>query len=91
MSTHKEKGNAAFRLERWSEAIQHYTAGIELDPTSPLTANLYSNRSACYTRKAEFDLGKSILYSICRALSSYLTSRQDEGQIERVNHISTTY
>lgn len=49
MSTHKEKGNAAFRLERWSEAIQHYTAGIELDPTSPLTANLYSNRSACYT------------------------------------------
>lgn len=56
MSTHKEKGNAAFRLERWSEAIQHYTAGIELDPTSPLTANLYSNRSACCSRKASLIL-----------------------------------
>lgn len=61
MSTHKEKGNAAFRLEKWSEAIQHYTAGIESDLNSPSTANLYFNRSACYTRQAEFDRGKLIM------------------------------
>ncbi len=45
------KGNAAFQAGRWDEAIQHFTAGIEADPTNHV---LYSNRSAAEASKEDY-------------------------------------
>eukprot|EP00730_Choanoeca_flexa_P006984 TRINITY_DN12259_c0_g3_i3.p2 TRINITY_DN12259_c0_g3~~TRINITY_DN12259_c0_g3_i3.p2 ORF type:complete len:574 (+),score=186.45 TRINITY_DN12259_c0_g3_i3:1876-3597(+) len=41
----KAKGNAAFKAQNFKEAIEHFTAGIEVDPKNHV---LYSNRSACH-------------------------------------------
>eukprot|EP00898_Chlorokybus_atmophyticus_P002169 jgi/Chlat1/2953/Chrsp2S04687 len=40
---HKAKGNAAFSAGKYDEAVEHFTKGIEVDPTNHV---LYSNRSA---------------------------------------------
>jgi tetratricopeptide (TPR) repeat protein len=45
------KGNAAFSAGRFDEAIQHFTAGIEADPTNHV---LYSNRSAAAASKEDY-------------------------------------
>ena len=45
------KGNAAFQAGRWDEAIEHFTAGIEVDPTNHV---LYSNRSAAEASKEDY-------------------------------------
>ena len=41
------KGNAAFSAGNYEEAIQHFTAAIEKDPSNHV---LYSNRSASHVR-----------------------------------------
>eukprot|EP00892_Ulva_mutabilis_P000963 jgi/Ulvmu1/10868/UM007_0042.1 len=41
---HKAKGNKEFTSGNFQEAITHYSAGIEVDPTNHV---LFSNRSAC--------------------------------------------
>jgi len=45
VSTHKEAGNDAFRQGNYSDAIDHFTAGINENPENHV---LYSNRSACH-------------------------------------------
>ena len=42
------KGNAAFSAGNFEEAVQHFTAAIELDPANHV---LYSNRSAAEVRE----------------------------------------
>ncbi|GMM29576.1 Hsp90 cochaperone [Martiniozyma asiatica (nom. inval.)] len=42
---YKQKGNDAFRLKNFPEAIEHFTKAIELDGSNHV---LFSNRSACY-------------------------------------------
>eukprot|EP01023_Acetabularia_acetabulum_P000337 TRINITY_DN10134_c0_g1_i1.p1 TRINITY_DN10134_c0_g1~~TRINITY_DN10134_c0_g1_i1.p1 ORF type:complete len:617 (+),score=132.73 TRINITY_DN10134_c0_g1_i1:86-1852(+) len=49
---HKAKGNAAFQQGSFQEAITHFSAGVEVDPSNHV---LYSNRSACYASLKQFD------------------------------------
>ncbi|PRW58562.1 Heat shock STI [Chlorella sorokiniana] len=55
----KEKGNAAFKAQRYPEAVQHYSEALKRGPASvnPEAYKLFSNRAACYTKLGALNEG----------------------------------
>lgn len=51
----KNKGNAAFSAGNYKEAIEAFSAAIELDPNNHV---LYSNRSGAYAAQNDFETAK---------------------------------
>jgi len=50
----KTKHNYNFSLGQFADAVKFYTEAILRNPDEP---KYYSNRAACYTKLAAFDLG----------------------------------
>ncbi|CAE7938781.1 dnajc7, partial [Symbiodinium sp. KB8] len=55
LSDAKQKGNAAFKEEKWAEAIAAYSEALELDPANKaFNAKLLANRGAAYMKLRKY-------------------------------------
>lgn len=74
----KEIGNEYFKKGEYSTAIKHYTAAIDRNPDDP---KLYSNRAACYTKLAAFDLGLKDCETCCKLDDKFIKGWIRKGKI----------
>lgn len=77
----KEKGNEFFKKGDYSAAVKHYTEAIQRNPED---AKLYSNRAACYTKLAAFDLGLKDCDTCVRLDETFIKGWIRKGKILQV-------
>ncbi|KAG6451944.1 hypothetical protein O3G_MSEX007375 [Manduca sexta] len=74
----KELGNDFFKKGDYSTAVKHYTTAIRRNPDDP---KLYSNRAACYTKLAAFDLGLKDCEQCCKLDPKFIKGWIRKGKI----------
>lgn len=74
----KELGNEYFKKGDYSTAVKHYTEAIKRNPDDP---KLYSNRAACYTKLAAFDLGLKDCDQCCKLDPKFIKGWIRKGKI----------
>ncbi|XP_026314704.1 stress-induced-phosphoprotein 1-like [Hyposmocoma kahamanoa] len=74
----KELGNEYFKKGDYSAAVKHYTEAIKRNPDDP---KLYSNRAACYTKLAAFDLGLRDCEQCCKLDPKFIKGWIRKGKI----------
>lgn len=74
----KELGNEYFKKGDYSTAVKHYTEAIMRNPDDP---KLYSNRAACYTKLAAFDLGLKDCDQCCKLDPKFIKGWIRKGKI----------
>ncbi|XP_055594125.1 stress-induced-phosphoprotein 1 [Uranotaenia lowii] len=77
----KEMGNDLFKKGDYSGAVKHYTEAILRNPDD---AKLYSNRAACYTKLAAFDLGLKDCETCCKLDETFIKGWIRKGKILQV-------
>lgn len=66
--------------------MKHYTEAIKRNPDDP---KLYSNRAACYTKLAAFDLGLRDCDQCCKLDPKFIKGWIRKGKILQVWYIPT--
>lgn len=79
----KEKGNEYFKKGDYSNAVKHYTEAIKRNPDDP---KLYSNRAACYTKLAAFDLGLKDCETCIKLDEKFIKGYIRKGKILQVSN-----
>ncbi|XP_059055455.1 stress-induced-phosphoprotein 1 [Achroia grisella] len=74
----KELGNDYFKKGDYSTAMKHYSEAIKRNPDDP---KLYSNRAACYTKLAAFDLGLKDCEQCCKLDPKFIKGWIRKGKI----------
>ncbi|XP_073949903.1 stress-induced phosphoprotein 1 [Choristoneura fumiferana] len=74
----KELGNEYFKKGDYSTAVKHYTEAVKRNPDDP---KLYSNRAACYTKLAAFDLGLRDCDMCCKLDPKFIKGWIRKGKI----------
>lgn len=74
----KNLGNDYFKKGDYSLAVKHYTEAIKRNPDDP---KLYSNRAACYTKLAAFDLGLKDCDQCCKLDPKFIKGWIRKGKI----------
>jgi stress-induced-phosphoprotein 1 len=84
----KTKGNDAFKVKNYREAIDWYTKAIDLDPSSEASGALYSNRAASFTGLNEFNKALDDANNCIRVRPDWLKGHFRKGvALEALNRL----
>lgn len=80
----KDKGNEAFKLQNYPEAVQHYTEALKRGPPSvnEEAYKLYSNRAACYTKLGAWNEGLKDADECIRLAPAFAKGYSRKGHLQ---------
>lgn len=80
----KEKGNAAFKEQKYPEAVAHYTEALKRGPSkvNPEAHKLYSNRAACYTKLGAWNEGLKDANECIRLAPDFVKGYSRKGHLQ---------
>lgn len=77
----KEEGNAAFKANKFTEAVELYTQALEIDPKNRGTnAKILNNRAMCQSRLKEYDAAIADCDAALRLDQSYIKARKTKAK-----------
>lgn len=93
----KEKGNDAFKQQKYPDAVKHYTEALKRGPPSvnPDAHKLYSNRAACYTKLGAWNEGLKDAEECIKLAPQFTKGYSRKGHLQyfmkEYNKAMTTY